>query len=734
VLTPDGDESLKDIYVSAHFSLIEGGWLVPSSVEKTHEKSGKKLKIPLVGKRGKKWVGKVRIKDRFFKGKPKLNNGKPIGVWLHFIDSMSLFPKSLKELGKLIGIHKLEHDHIEEMALFLKKDRRSFCKYGIRDSVITAEVFAFFSELFASLGIKTRSSMTGYSEEYFKVFFKRLYGATWRSYLGWEKADKKWLLSNASLSFLPYFSGGRSEVHSVGPRSFARYYDLKSAYPTAVIMLNDYDFSDMLMVRGSMALTRCTELYADGPFQVAGVLCTFRFKQGVQPMFPVRTDTGPVYPMTGTTHIMWPEYWTAVKMNLLDDIHISEVCEFKRLDTRKLADETFRLLEKRKDIEMKLIFKNLLNFFYGKTIQGVREVKGRINKFMDVGNAPTSTLTCFPLGAYITSVCRAVIGELLNNNKCYAITVDGFVSPVKELKTGYLSDIIQTKMDEIGFKFIENSFEGDISLFVKTRGYALINEKGFVVEPVILSVVELQKKQMLLNTLRPNSFSIFPRFHGVLLTASSNIHALETFMGDLKTLCKPPKLEFFKLAMMGVQVDRGGGLKRGDNQVVRFVEALEKKKFFKESWAGFKQIRGEIRENDDLSVSVLGEIFSELRFEEGNESQADDAYNPTAIKATINKRKNRLYRKIKEGTPRRVVTEQSINTVFDMKRVPVKPVPVKFEFQGVVFHGVDFETVPLYSVADFGLLRRLVKKNSSALEYWQMRLDVQKIGIDYWRA
>jgi len=127
------------------------------------------------------------------------------------------------------------------------------------------------------------------------------------------------------------------------------YYDLKSAYPTAIIMAPDYDFGKMSVARDTDEIRQTLEtLMKDGPFQIAGILCTFRFKEGRQPIFGVQGGLGPLFPRVGYAHVMWPEYWVAVTRRMLEHIEVFSVSSFDKLPTRNLGDKVFELLSKRK--------------------------------------------------------------------------------------------------------------------------------------------------------------------------------------------------------------------------------------------------------------------------------------------------------------------------------------------------------------------------------------------------
>lgn len=574
-LLPDDRHLLKNVYIAAHFSLIEYGFMKPSLQEKERLiRSGKtvKYKAKTIQSRRKQWTGKVTLMQGIpgstIKGRrvPATHHR----VWLHFVDSLNLQPGSLDNLGRTIGIAKIHHARIKEMRKFLEEDADGFYRYGIRDSIVTAEAFAYYDKKFGdTLDVGFQKRISHYSEKYFRNFFKEKFSTdkrktNWKESFGWTRdLSGRWVVSPSMLSFIPFYYGGRNEVFCVGPRDQATYHDLKSAYPTSMLMIPDHDFRKMTLTRGSAVKTRIKKLRSEGPFQVVGVICHFRFKESANPIFPVRVPEGLIFPRTGHGPVMWPEFWTALELGLLEHYYVDTVIEFDRKNTSLIADETFQLLDKRRG-EMKPVYKDLLNFFYGKTAQGVRVAVEKIKKNRDVTKIPTSTITCYPLASYMTSVCRAVVGELLNmGNPCFGITTDGFISPNPSLTPGPLCKEIQNRLDPLNkpgqpreFDFIQTEFSADRSLFVKTRGYILIDDS-----------------QQAVN-----------------------------------------KGKFVKMAQMGIQTDRGNE----KEQIAQMLTALIKKEYTKLSWPSipqmtFDEVPDSISVDDEITKREIDAIRAYIK-------------------------------------------------------------------------------------------------------------------------
>lgn len=498
---------LKYVKVYAHFSVMESGWMVQSS----SDSSEKGAFQPLIKECNDEWTDKTQLRSYKLSPPAKTPTGRPCkakpkeqSIYLEFADSMKLQASSLKKLGENIGIDKLELDDgvIEQMAAYLKTHPKTFCEYAIIDSVITAESHVYFYNKFkicmlgsADANADEHTRMPGYSSAYFKHIYEQHYGDDWKQYLGYDDDG----MTLVHKSFVHFYHGGRNDVLSVGPRGEAHYLDLHSAYLTSVFMLDDYNFSKSRVTTGTSAKTLLDELYQDGPFQVIGIECSFQFKDSAKPIFPVRIDEaeslpgvrvnfnsdGIIYPKSGKANITMPEYWVARHHDLIDQIIIHRVVTFEKLPTHWLSDDILRLLKFRKDSNEsdKLYYKNILNFFYGKTAQGVKASASALKAHNLEKHVNTSSMTCYPLAAYITGFCRATVGEMLQQNPCYGITTDGFITSVPrrklKMKVGDLCFQVQKKLRKGGFlhkRFIGTDASGNRSLFLKTRGYVLIDD------------------------------------------------------------------------------------------------------------------------------------------------------------------------------------------------------------------------------------------------------------------
>lgn len=541
---PKGEDPEKKRigYVYSYFSLIESGWM---RLGKPNMKLKKKL-LP-TEKHVKLWdvrnnknnksknvdptkrpCAVIKEKGRSWEGDCEIHDGVSSLV---MSDAGNFVAGGLHRLGKEIGIDKIEltEDEISKMSQFKEDDFDKFIRYGINDSVIAAEAHNFYKNTTREVlklavpnavlkNDATKDRITGYSAHVFSTIYKELFGKSWKLLLGYEKIGRKLKQTIMHRAFTKHYYGGRNDVFEVGPRGAAYYHDLHSAYPTAVAMLGDFDFSKHTRWGAESAEDRVEEwIKKDNPFLPFGLTLAFVFHdkltaadgtvKEVRPIFPCRIDDsesmpgvknsggcdGLLFPRTGVTSVTWPEYWVARKSGLLKRHMILEFVEFaphtgrdggSGQQTYNLSQVMHKLLKFRAagSGATKSYIKSLTNFFYGLTSTGVADAS-KVIKTHDEGiKTKSSSVTCYPLGAYITGFCRAIVGELLQKNDCYAITTDGFISPQKILVQGELCRMVGREFrkvrlrDEKGRKklFINVEKSGDRSIFTKTRGYMLL--------------------------------------------------------------------------------------------------------------------------------------------------------------------------------------------------------------------------------------------------------------------
>jgi hypothetical protein len=509
----------RTIMVWSYYSVVESGWMHEGRPQEKVIK--RKFDNDLLKRfydgddvESKKSVPWIRERDKEWYGYCPIHGGT---ANLFFADAINLRKGGLSGLGKEIGIPKVEHDYIERMEWYRDNFPIEFTEYAIIDSVIAAEAHLYYRWMTNELtGVDvSKTRITGYSAEVFKDIFKRKFGDDWKLLLGYEKVGRRTVPTNMHKLYTKHYHGGRNDVLQVGPADECHYLDLHSAYLTSVVMINDYDFSKHIMWSNEQAEERVELLLKQGPFLPFGVTCSFRFKDEivdkktglkhkVYPIFPVRVDDpdsmpgankhyvtdGLLFPKTGHTSLTWPEFWVAKRMGLLDKVIVHELIEFEPvkvdgISTHHLSDEVLVMLGKRaKGLECEKIFiKALLNYFYGKTAQGISTASAIIKSHDSEKRIDASVMSCYPLASYITGFCRATVGELLQLNHAYGITTDGFITqvPREKLITGDFCKAVEKKVviyDDKGElkPFIGSEASGDKCLFTKTRGYMILQD------------------------------------------------------------------------------------------------------------------------------------------------------------------------------------------------------------------------------------------------------------------
>lgn len=521
--TPEGIEKKRTAYVWSYFSVVESGWMhksdeIPGSTPRRVVKDDLIRKFHSKHELEPKERDVIFERDREWEGYTPIHGGK---ANLFFADAINLQRGGLGGLGKTIGIEKLKHDQIGQMKQYCKDDLLGFAEYGIIDCVIAAEAALYFRYMTkqvmqVALGLdidvmKTR--ITGYSAAVFERIFKEHFGKDWKLYFGYERVGKRTVPTFVHELFVKHYYGGRNDALAIGPRGTAYYHDLHSAYLTAVAMMGDYNFSAATVWSGADAEKRVEELHKHGPYMPHGITVSFQFKTSVErdgvqcrvfPIFPVRINApealpgnkdfasdGILYPRGGSSSFSWPEFWVAKELGLLEKVIVHELVEFEPItdetgqQTWKFSTTIQKLLEERaknSDAAVKAYLKAILNYLYGKTAQGISDAAAAIRSQDDTKRRGASSVSCYPLASYITGFCRATVGELLQLNKCDAITTDGFITPkpIDQLVHGKFSQGVTAKLKLYDSKgkpknFISTEYEGERSLFTKTRGYMFLN-------------------------------------------------------------------------------------------------------------------------------------------------------------------------------------------------------------------------------------------------------------------
>jgi hypothetical protein len=381
---------------------------------------------------------------------------------VHVRDTMQLAPagsKSLVKLGELIELPKLNLADNAQDELDLKKrmkivragDWDLFREYAIRDAEVCAKYFLRvtrqYQQVTGKKGIPMALSSIGMT----------LLLEGWRSrgidrdeVLGRELVEEVIYSEKhnqfLSRTFRPYledialfeqfatecYHGGRNEQMWFGPSFVDDWtdYDLASAYPTAMAMIGTPDW------RKARYSTELGDFSSNG---MGFALAHFKFPAGVRyPTMPVRSQNGIIFPMEGKSYCCSPEIQLALALGCTITIQHGLVIPSDQ-SNRPFQHFIKASIAKRQDATSaieKSFWKEATNSCYGKTAQGLREKRTFNLKDKKSERSRQSEITNPFYAALITSLVRAVIGELMNaiptDRMVFSVTTDGFITNANE--------------------------------------------------------------------------------------------------------------------------------------------------------------------------------------------------------------------------------------------------------------------------------------------------------------
>ena len=435
--------------------------------------------------------------------------------------------ESLKEITSSSNFNikkiELEKGQISNMKKLLKDNKTLFDKYSIIDSYLTVEYNnKFYETLNKEFGIQDRiltaSSISA------KVFQKRFgdktdellgqYPVTIRKQLPEGKIQnltiKKFKRGIAHLKDSYY--GGRNETFCSGISRNKEWgdYDLKSAYPTALLILQDIDWDNKIGIT-NRDLNKIS-------FNDLGIVTLkFKFKDNVMmPGFPIKDESngGLIFVKEGETTIPLQELYMSIKNDLLDmkNTQIITGYKFIRKSTRDISELVTEMVEKRNKFSKETLenkfYKLINNSLYGKFTQGVEDknLLDFFNSTPDNGEFNFSDLEYHKqrqspiynpgIAAFITGTVRALVTEQMNYieskqwAKVISVTTDGYMLNVKlteeqinELnKLPFTSEVEKIRNILIGERGVlelkHYSSDNTQNISVKTRCYWMNDEKA----------------------------------------------------------------------------------------------------------------------------------------------------------------------------------------------------------------------------------------------------------------
>ncbi|WP_260031326.1 DNA polymerase [Leisingera caerulea] len=466
-----------DIYLVAHFTRAD----VPGFSDFKDEASRKAMNLENVRNLFMNIAKNISVKLK------QTGGGAPIQLNVKIRDTIALAPtgaKSLAQLGDILGFQKLklsddpdqERHYKQHMAEVMETNWPLFREYAIRDAEVCAQYTVSMIRLYFEKTGKFKLPVTLTSigvdliQEHWRSQGVDPLGIVGKEQITekyWSKKNQRFQTAKKTVSvkklfwnedfFTECYHGGRNEQFWFGPAPEGVWYDydLTSAYPSAMALIGEPDWSSIRSIRDTQELLSGELTHGDLAF--ANV--NFEFPEDVRyPVLPVRTENGLLFPRRGnsTTHISE----ILLAMQLGADI---EMVEGRRIDSARrtrpdgvkpklpFAGFALHCIEERSKYPKKtlknLFWKELVNSTYGKTAQGLRE-----RRIYDLRDAETKPLEPSPItnpvyAAFITAFCRGVLGEIMNalplDVSIFSVTTDGFLTTatdqqMQDAATGFL--------------------------------------------------------------------------------------------------------------------------------------------------------------------------------------------------------------------------------------------------------------------------------------------------------
>jgi hypothetical protein len=365
-------------------------------------------------------------------------------------DTMTIAPggTALADLGELHGLEKIDlpRGTIEQMDVLLRDDKDLFEKYAIRDAEIAAlhawEMAEFCKK--EGLGDEPPLTLGTLATQYVTNLWKaskidkhEVLGTEtvkerfWngKQYITRKKDVPTKLVSEYITLATESFHGGRNEAYMFGLTEFDDWtdLDLSGAYSTAMAAIRMPSWDKI----------KPSKKVKDYTCDVLGVArIKFKFPDTVRhPCIPVRTDHGLIFPLEGESYCGSPEIELAVNLGAKVTIENGVIVPWKS-KTRPFELFSTAIRKNRnahpKGSVYERAWKEIGNSVYGKLAQGLREKRVYDSRAGQSARLPESPITQAFLATYITSIIRAVLGELLEstpaNKQVVSVTTDGFIT------------------------------------------------------------------------------------------------------------------------------------------------------------------------------------------------------------------------------------------------------------------------------------------------------------------
>jgi len=392
--------------------------------------------------------------------------------WVIFVrDTMDLSPagSSLDALARSMGKIKLELPEgyaKEDMATLLKEQEDEFIMYACNDATLaldyvrTAYPMAKIPVTLGSEGAsyfrKKIMEINDWSVVQFDYHFRGF--LTVRDDNRHKKLIPRSEASMVLAAATSAYYGGRNEcfvfgVHHAGEGKEWNDFDLSGAYPTAMAMLRNVDFSKVTTLTG--------DIIDINPLDFVFGYVEFEFPPDTMfPCLPCKDTEGRglIFPLKGETYASAPELYVALKLGaklrwIQPGIKVAALDKYDiraaLTDLLKARAEAKRIYGKGSVQEVKL--KEEINSIYGKMAQGLSGKRNYSTRRDKVENTPPSIITQPVLATMTTSIVRAIVSAAMHQVhehgfRVISVTTDGFLTDAPEE--------LLNSLDLFGFKAV----------------------------------------------------------------------------------------------------------------------------------------------------------------------------------------------------------------------------------------------------------------------------------------
>jgi len=410
-------------------------------------------------------------------------------------DTMHLAPasSSLEKLAAAMGKIKLQlpdgYDK-ERMDILLKEQEDEFILYACNDATLALQyVNGMYpdKDLPVTLGSEGADvfrekimEINGWDVKRFDYEFRGL--LTVKDENG-RKSLQPRPEAASPLEIAKYaYYGGRNECYLFGihhSKDGWNDYDLSGAYPSAMAMLRNPDFSRVSFLTG--------DIVSIDPLEYIFGLVDFEFPADTMfPCLPCKDTEGRglIFPLKGRTYASAPELYAALKMGakirwVQPGIHVASY-EGKY----NMRDALTELLKERAQAKriygkgslQEVRLKEIVNSIYGKTAQGLSGKRSYSTRADKVDNLPPSVITQPLIATMITSIVRAIVSIAmhqlhLKGYKIASVTTDGFLT---DAPFEVLNDLSLFGFRD-AYKYVRGEMVGDDTMWeIKHKAKTLI--------------------------------------------------------------------------------------------------------------------------------------------------------------------------------------------------------------------------------------------------------------------